>query len=251
MRIRDIIIVVISIVLFALYLPEIIVIEVHPILMTVVFAILAVTPFFVKDSRLRFFGYFFFGALVYWSIGKLIPDEAEMLKDYFFILALAIGNGTGALISSIERSEHAYTYSISAVFIYFSSFLMDYTVEKPDISTLIIILLVLLSAIWVHSFQDLKAPQMGLREYLKQSIQTAIITSPVFILLLVIPAYIYNVLNLETNEVGVVLFRYILLSFVIAFLAGMLRDFVIYLGGYKRDYENNRAVFNRAVFERE
>ena len=244
MRIRDIIIVVTSFILFILYLTEIIVIEIYPLAMTVAFAILAVTPFFVKDSRIRFFGYFFFGALVYWSIGKLLP-EAEMLKDYFFILALAIGNGTGAVISSIERSEHAYTYSISSVFVYFSSFLMDYTVEKPDISTLVIILLVLLSAIWVHFFQDLKAPQMGLKEHLTQSIKTAIITSPVFILLLVIPAYVYNVLKFETSEAGVVLFRYILLSFVTTFIAGMLRDFVTYLGGYRRDYAYNRAVFRK------
>ncbi|HID43779.1 MAG TPA: hypothetical protein EYP30_08435 [Archaeoglobaceae archaeon] len=244
MRTRDIIIVVISLVLFVLYLTEIIVIEIYPLAMTVVFAILAVLPFFVKDSRLRFFGYFFFGALVYWSIGKQL-SEPDMLKDYFFILALAIGNGTAAVISSIERSEYSYTYSISAVFIFFSSFLMGFTADKPDISTLIIILLVLLSAIWVHFFQDLKAPQMGLKEHLTQSLKTAIITSPVFLLLLVIPSYIYNVLNLETNEAGVVLFRYILLSFVITFVGGMLRDFVSHLGGYRRDYAYNRAVFRK------
>jgi|Deesub1362B_J571_1020462.scaffolds.fasta_scaffold01184_8 hypothetical protein len=244
MRTRDIIIVVGAFLLFALYLAELITPDIPPLLLTVIFAVLATLPFFVKNSRLRFFGYFFFGALVYWSVGKQL-DTPEMLKDYFFILALGIGNATAAIISSIERNEHSYTYSISAVAAYFSSFLIDYTSEYPDISTLIIILLVLLSAMWVHFFQDLKAPQIGLREHLTQALKTAILTAPVFLLLLIIPAYIYHVLNLDTREIGVVLFRYLLLSFVATFAGSMLRDFVTYLGGYRRDYANNRAVFRK------
>jgi hypothetical protein len=239
MRIRDVIIVSGAFLIFISYLFEFVSLNLPPLITLIVFAIFSTFPYFVKNSRLRFFG-----ALVYWTVGGFL-SSAEMLKDYFFILALGIGNAAGAVISTIEKGEHSYMYSISATAAYFSSFLIDFTSQYPDVSTLTIVLLVLLSAMWVYFFQDLKASQLGLREHLTQTLKTSLFTSPIFLLLLVIPSYIYNVLDVSTSDLGVVLFRYVLLSFVATFTGCMLRDFVTYLGGYRRDYLDDRAVFRK------
>lgn len=245
MRVNDIVIVCVSVILLALYLAKFIPLNIVPVILTVgVFAILSTSPYFIQDFRLRFFGYFFFGALVYWTVGTLLTSP-HFLTDYFFILALSIGNATGALIATIEKNEHAYLFSISATAAFFSSFLVQYTVSYPDISTLILILLVLLSAMWVHLFQNLKSAKVGLQDYLLQSLKTSILTSPVYMLLLVIPAYMYHLLNVELVEMGMVLFRYVLLSFVVTMAGGMIKDFVVYLGGYQRDYSSGRAVFKK------
>ncbi|MFP3909763.1 MAG: hypothetical protein ACLFVX_07875 [Archaeoglobaceae archaeon] len=245
LRVSDVAIVCISALLLTLYLAKLIPLNIVPVILTVgVFAILATSPYFIQDFRLRFFGYFFFGALIYWTVGTLLA-EPHFLTDYFFILALSIGNATGALIATIEKSEHSYIFSISATAAFFSSFLVQYTASYPDISTLILILLVLLSAMWVHLFQNLKSATAGLQDYLLQSLKTAIITSPVYLLLLVIPSYVYHILNIELMEMGVVLFRYGLLSFVVTIAGGMIKDFVVYLGGYQRDYSSGRAVFKK------
>lgn len=228
-----------------LYLAKVIPLNTVPVILIVgVFAILATSPYFIQDFRLRFFGYFFFGALVYWTVGTLLTSP-QFLTGYFFILAFSIGNATGALIATIEKSEHSYLFSISATAAFFSSFLVQYTASYPDISTLILILLVLLSAMWVHLFQNLKSATAGLQDYLLQSLKTAIMTSPVYILLLVIPSYMYHLLDVELVEMGLVLFRYVLLSFVVTIAGGMIKDFVIYLGGYQRDYTSGRAVFKK------
>lgn len=245
MKVNDLVIVCVSVILLILYLAKVIPLNTVPVILTVgVFAILATSPYFIQDFRLRFFGYFFFGALVYWTVGTLLTSP-QFLTDYFFILALSIGNATGALIATIERSEHSYLFSISATAAFFSSFLVQYTASYPDISTLILILLVLLSAMWVHLFQNLKSATAGLQDYLLQSLKTAIMTSPVYILLLVIPSYMYHLLDVELVEMGLVLFRYVLLSFVVTIAGGMIKDFVIYLGGYQRDYTSGRAVFKK------
>lgn len=245
MRVSDVVIVLVSIVLLVLYLAKFIPLNTVPVILTVgFFAILATSPYFIQDFRLRFFGYFFFGALVYWTIGTLLTTP-QFLADYFFILALSIGNATGALIATIEKSEHSYLFSISATAAFFSSFLVQYTTSYPDISTLILILLVLLSAMWVHLFQNLKSETAGLHDYLLQSLKTSIITSPVYLLLLVIPSYMYHLLDVELMEMGLVLFRYVLLSFVVTIAGGMIKDFVVYLGGYQRDYTSGRAVFKK------
>ncbi len=245
MRINDIVIVGASLILLVLYLAKFIPLNIVPVILTVgVFAILSTSPYFIQDFRLRFFGYFFFGALVYWTVGTLLTSP-QFLTDYFFILALSIGNATGALIATIEKSEHSYLFSISATAAFFSSFLVQYTISYPDISTLILILLVLLSAMWVYLFQNLKSAKAGLRDYLLQSLKTSVMTSPVYILLLIIPSYVYHLLNIEILEIGQVLFRYVLLSFVVTIAGGMLKDFVVYLGGYQRDYTSGRAVFKK------
>ncbi len=245
MRIIDIAILCVSILLLVIYLAKIIPLNIVPVILTVgVFAILSTSPYFIQDFRLRFFGYFFFGALLYWTIGNLLV-EPHFLTDYFFILALCIGNATGALIATIEKSEHAYIFSISATAAFFSSFMVQYTASYPDISTLILILLVLLSAMWVHLFQNLKSATAGLKDYLMQALKTSIVTAPVYILLLVIPSYMYHLLSIELLEMGLVLFRYVLLSFVVTIAGGMIKDFVVYISGYQRDYSSGRAIFKK------
>ncbi|AEA47487.1 hypothetical protein [Archaeoglobus veneficus] len=240
MRAGDMIITVLSVVLFALcvYLNP----SIEPLILVAVFAILSTLPYHVKNSRIRFFGYFFFGACVYWTVGRLLTHP-EMLGDFTFILTLSMANATGAIISTIERSEHAYSYSIAAVAAYPSSFLMAYTYSYPDVSTLLVLILVTLSAMWIYFFQGLKGPQMGVREGIVQSIETALLTVPIFLLLIVIPWLIYHVMEINPTSVGLYIFRYVLLSFITASAACILRDFVTYLGGYKRDYRNGRAVF--------
>ncbi len=244
MRTRDIVILAASFLLLVLFVLEFISLENYSLILIAVFAVLSTFPYFIKDYRLRFFAYLFFGALIYWTVGRMLTAP-EVLTDYFFILALGIGNGTGAIIATLERKEHSYIYPISAIAAYFSSFLIDYTYQYPDISTLILVLLVLLSAIWVHFFLDLKGSQMGLKEHLIKSLKTAVLTSPIYLLLLVIPSYVYRIMEIEVSEVGVVLFRYILLSFLIVFAGSMARDFVAYLAGYKRDYSEGRAIFKQ------
>ncbi|MFO7967157.1 MAG: hypothetical protein R6U44_06130 [Archaeoglobaceae archaeon] len=245
MRIGDIVIVCASALLLIAYLIKIIPLNNVPVIFTVgAFAILSTFPYFIQDYRLRYFGYLFFGALVYWTIGSLLTS-LEFLTDYFFILALSIGNATGALIATIENSEHAYLFSISATAAFFSSFLVQYTASYPDISTLILILLVLLSAMWVNLFQNLKTATAGLKDYLMESLKTSFMTAPVYILLLVIPSYMYHLLSVELLEMGEVLFRYVLLSFVATMAGGMIKDFVVHLSGYQRDYSSGRAVFRK------
>lgn len=233
-----------SFLLLVLFVMGFISLEGYSIILIAVFAVLSTFPYFIKDYRLRFFAYLFFGALVYWTVGCMLTSP-EILTDYFFILALGIANGAGAIIATVERKEHSYIYPISAVAAYFSSFLIDYTYQYPDISTLILVLLVLLSAIWVHFFLDLKGVQMGPKEHLIKSLKTAILTSPIYLLLLVIPSYVYHITEIEVSEMGVVLFRYILLSFLVVFAGSMARDFVTYLAGYRRDYSEGRAVFRQ------
>lgn len=244
MRIRDIIIIGGAIILAAVYISNLIIFRVNPHILLVSFAILSITPYFVRNSRMRFFGYFSFGLMVFWTIGTFLTSS-DMFKDYFFILALGIGNATGAVISTIERSEHSYSFSVSAIAAYFSSFLFKFTQEYPDVSTLVIILLVILSAIWVHFFQDLKTTRADSRDLLSTTIKTSLLTSPIFLLLLIIPSYVYFVFEVNYVEMGIVLFRYILLSMVITVSGGLLRDFVAYLGGYKLDYAHNRAVLKK------
>jgi len=244
MRIRDIIITGGAVILSAVYILSLITFRVNPHVLLVSFAILSTTPYFVRNSRLRFFGYFSFGLMVYWTIGTFLTSS-EMFKDYFFILALGVGNATGAIISTIERSEHSYSFSVSAVAAYFSSFLFGFMQEYPDISTLIILLLVILSAIWVHFFQDLKTTRADSRDLLTTTMKTSLLTSPIFLLLLIIPSYVYYVFELNYMELGIVLFRYILLSMVLTVSGGLLRDFVVYLGGYKLDYVHDRAVLKK------
>ncbi len=244
MRTRDIIILAASLLLLVLFVMEFISFKSYTIILIAVFAILSTFPYFIKDYRLRFFAYLFFGALVYWTVGRMLTTP-EVLTDYFFILGLGIANAAGAIIATVERKEHSYIYPISATAAYFSSFLIDYTYQYPDISTLILVLLVLLSAIWVHFFLDLKGAQMGLKEHLIKSLKTAVLTSPIYLLLLVIPSYVYDIMEIEVSEIGVVLFRYILLSFLVVFAGSMARDFVAYLTGYKREYTEGRAVFRQ------
>lgn len=244
MRTWDVVILATSFLLLVLFVLEFITLENHPIILIAVFAVLSTFPYFIKDYRLRFFAYLFFGALVYWTVGRMLTSP-EILTDYFFILALGIANGAGAIIATVERKEHSFIYPISATAAYFSSFLIDYTYKYPDTSTLIIVLLILLSAIWVHFFLDLKGSQMGLKEHLIKSLETAVLTSPIYLLLLVIPSYIYRLMEIEVSEIGVVLFRYILLSFLVVFAGSMARDFVAYLAGYKREYYEGRAVFRQ------
>ncbi|MFP4559469.1 MAG: hypothetical protein ACLFO6_08235, partial [Archaeoglobaceae archaeon] len=241
MRTRDIVISAASILLLILFVTNIVSLDVTPLILIAIFAVLATTPYFVKDYRLRFFAYLFFGALIYWTVGRML-ESPDILADYFFILGLGIANATGAIIATVERKEHSYIYPISAIAVYFSSFLMEYTTEYPDISTLAITLLVVLSAIWVHFFLDLKGAQMGPKEHLTASLKTAVITSPIYLLLVTIPSYFYHITDVGVSEIGVVLFRYILLSFLVVFAGSMIRDFVAYLAGYKRDYHEGRAV---------
>ncbi|RLI88537.1 MAG: hypothetical protein DRO98_03070 [Archaeoglobales archaeon] len=240
MRAWDIVITVTSAILLAANI--LVKIPIEPIALIIIFAILSTLPYSVRNSRIRFFGYFFFSACIYLNVGKLLT-QPEMLGDYVFILGLCIANATGAIISTIERSEHAYSYAIAAVAAYPTSFLMTFTQSYPDVSTLIILVLIALSAIWVYFFQGLKAAQMGVREGIIQAVETAILTIPIFLLLIVIPWLIYHVIEITASDAGLYIFRYALLSFVTASAACILRDFVIYLGGYKRDYRNGRAVF--------
>lgn len=244
MRTRDIVILAASFLLLVIFVLEIVSLNNYLLILIAIFAVLSTFPYFIKDYRLRFFAYLFFGALVYWTIGRMLTAP-EILTDYFFILALGIGNGAGAIIATVERKEHSYIYPVSATAAYFSSFLIDYTYQYPDISTLILVLLVLLSAIWVHFFLDLKGSQMGLKEHLIKSLKTAVLTSPIYLLLLIIPSYIYRIMEIEVSEIGIVLFRYILLSFLVVFAGSMARDFVAYLTGYKREYSEGRAVFRQ------
>ena len=240
MRAWDIAVTVISAILLAANILTDIPLE--PIVLIIIFAILSTLPYSVRNSRIRFFGYFFFSACVYLNVGRLLT-QPEMLGDYVFILGLCIANATGAIISTIERSEHAYSYAIAAVAAYPTSFLMAFTQRYPDVSTLLILVLIALSAIWVYFFQGLKGPQMGVREGIIQAIETAILTIPVFLLLIVIPWLIYHVIEINPLNAGLYIFRYTLLSFITASAACILRDFVVYLGGYRRDYRNGRAVF--------
>lgn len=244
MRTRDIAILAASLLLLILFVMKIIAPDINPLILVTIFAVISIFPYFIKDYRLRFFAYLFFGALVYWTIGRMLTSP-EILTDYFFILALGIGNATGAIIATVERKEHSYIYPISATAAYFSSFLIDYTYQYPDISTLILTLLVLLSAIWVHFFLDLKGSQMSMKDHLIKALTAAFLTSPIYLLLLIIPTYVYRMVDVEVMEFGVVLFRYVLLSFLVVFAGGMIRDFVTYLTGYKREYSEGRAVFRQ------
>ncbi|MFO7968229.1 MAG: hypothetical protein R6U44_11585 [Archaeoglobaceae archaeon] len=244
MRVRDIVILAASFLLLISFVLEFVSFEDYTLVLIATFAVLSTFPYFIKDYRLRFFAYLFFGALVYWNVGRMLTTP-EILTDYFFILGLGIANAAGAIIATVERKEHSYIYPISATAAYFSSFLIDFTYQYPDISTLVLVLLVLLSAVWVHFFLDLKGAQMGLKEHLIKALQTALLTSPIYILLLIVPSYIYNVMQIEITEIGVVLFRYVLLSFLVVFAGSMARDFVAYLAGYKRDYSEGRAVFRQ------
>lgn len=245
-RFRDIVILAASLLLLILFAfkGETITPKINPIFLVTFFAAISTFPYFIKDYRLRFFAYFFFGALVYWTIGRMLTAP-EVLTDYFFILALGIGNAAGATIATVERKEHSYIYSVSAVAAYFPSFLIDKTMQYPDVSTLILTLLVLISATWVHFFLDLKGAQMGMKDHLAKALMTAVLTSPVYLLLLAIPSYIYSMRGVEVMEVGVMLFRYTFLSFLVTFAGGLIRDFVIYLTGYKREYAEGRAVFRQ------
>jgi len=219
-------------------------IPLEPFALILIFAALSALPYFVKNSRIRIFGYFFFASCVYLNVGRLLIHP-EMLGDYIFVLGLSIANAMGAVISTMERAEHAYAYAIAAVAAYPSSFLMAFRQLYPDVTTLLILLLITLSAMWVYFFQSLKASQLGVREGIIQAIEAAVLTLPIFLLLIIIPWLIYHVIEMEPLSVGVYLFRYTLLSFIATSTAYILRDFVAYLGGYRKSYKNGRVIFTK------
>ncbi len=241
MRIMDGTITALSVVAFVISIYGI---PLEPFALILIFAMISILPYFVKNSRIRIFGYFFFASCVYLNVGKLLT-QPEMLGSYTFVLGLSIANAMGAVISTMERSEHAYTYSVAAVAAYPSSFLMAFRQLYPDVTTLLILLLITLSAMWVYFFQSLKAPQLGVREGIIQAAEAAVLTIPIFLLLIVIPWLVYHVIKIEPLSVGIYLFRYTLLSFIATSTAYVFRDFVIYLGGYRKGYKNGRIVFTK------